>query len=143
MILNDIKYDIKTYYNEHMNPSAAAQKAFDAICDRIAKRKGREIPRSVKEALNKTLEHSKIQSAFFYYANNPNDSNVLSNVFTDIKALKEFLDDKELVNTNLGGCRKTFTRKYKNRKYKVSSKSVRKSSHKRNTYRNKRHSRRH
>ena len=43
----------------------------------------------------------------------------------------------------LGGGRKTFTRKYKNRKYKVSSKKVRKSSHKRNTYRNKRHSRRH
>jgi hypothetical protein len=47
------------------------------------------------------------------------------------------------IKSELRGGRKTFTRKYKNRKYKVSSKSVRKSSHKRNTYRNKRHSRRH
>ena len=141
--LNDIKTDIINRFKVSKNPSEASQKAFDAIFERFAEQKGRVIPLSVKEELHNTEQHTRIQRAFFHYANNPNDINVLSNVLKDIGELKVIFDTKELPNPNLGGGRKTFTRKYKNRKYKVSSKRVRKSSHKRNTYRNKRHSRRH
>jgi hypothetical protein len=77
---------------------------------------------------------------------NPN-LNVLSGYRTIYKEWMQIVR-KELPFMTYGhlgvGGRKTFTRKYKNRKYKVSSKRVRKSSYKRNnTYRNKRHSRRH
>jgi hypothetical protein len=37
--LNDIKSDIKKYYSKHNNPSEAAQKAFDAIFERLAQKK--------------------------------------------------------------------------------------------------------
>lgn len=83
-------------------------------------------------------EVAQIIAKISEYTRNPNDKHRISAINNAISALCQKLTGMSS-SAELRGGRKTFTRKYKNRKYKVSSKRVRKSSHKRNTYRNKRH----
>jgi hypothetical protein len=106
------------------------------------------VKNNIKVDLDKFYEANKneVDQILFKisdYTRNLNDINRISAINNAISALCTKLPGMSSSADSFLGGRKTFTRKYKNRKYKVSSKSVRKSSHKRNTYRNKRHSRRH